>query len=254
MLHILQKIHEHPRLCHGIQVLIMKGHQHHNTKKSLLAAPQLPSLLKGQAWPGQLWVSGEHFSYFLIWLLFYSFVTQAREVLWSTRVQTQVGSQHIGQGRGTAGSCAKSGTRALWCQPLSHSLWAVGWQQMGATHPSCSSGLAHHHTCRHGCHTPTGACIDHSSLLAEKGKGREQHRHSTHTHHQCVHRGAGRQAYLELHRVHSIVIPFFSSSPGCSLKNPQLQTASPHTAIPAQQGEDELNFASHIGRNQKRIY
>lgn len=126
-------------------------------------------------------------------------------------------SQCIKQGSSTARSCAKSITRALRCQPVSHSLWASGWQQMGATRPSCSSGLAHHHTYACGCDTHTGACTDHSSPLAEKA--REQHRRTTGTHRQCVHRGGGGQGHLQPLKVHSIIIPFRSSSPGFNLKN-----------------------------------
>lgn len=93
-------------------------------------------------------------------------------------------SHHIKQGASTDMSCAKSIMRALWCQPMPLSLWAAGWQQMEATHPSCSSGLANHHSYRYGWDTHTDACTDHSSLLAQKGNVREQLSHTKHTHHQ----------------------------------------------------------------------
>lgn len=137
-----------------------------------------------------------------------------------SRFRNSFASQRVKQGSSTAGSCANSVMRALWCQPASCSHRAAGWQQMGATRPSCSSGLARHHTYRYGCDTHTGACTDHSSLLAQKGKGREQHSHTAHTHHQCVHRGGGGQGHLQPPKVHSIVILFCSSSPGCNLTNP----------------------------------
>lgn len=141
------------------------------------------------------------------------------------RFTNSFASQRVKQGGSTARSCAKSVMRALWCQPTSRSHRAAGWQQMGATCPSCFSGLAHHHTYRYGCDTqtvlPSCTCL-HRRQLSAGSKGKEQRvaqPHNTHPPSVCAQgwweTGTFTAPQGALHH-----IPFCSSSPAFSFKNP----------------------------------